>query len=451
MYTALTELIRDREFADASHILEEGKEYNAAFYIIRKGRVQLTSSESGETEELTIGQYFGEEMMYVDAKKHKNGPKDPTSAVAPYTVTVLEECKCGVLTLENCRRVFDTTMIGRGSHSNRDSIVKKNVQMKDFDKHSILGAGTFGHVWLVSRVTSAGEKVAYALKVQSKYELCESGQAKSVVYEKNIMAQLHHPFLADLVASYQDKIFVYMLMTIVQGGELYGIMHNRKSDVLPESQSRFYLACIAEALAYMHRRGFVYRDLKPENVLIGANGYPIIVDFGFSKYVSNMTYTLCGTPLYLPPEVILNRGHNWAADHWSMGILAYEMCEGETPFFSPRMEQMELFRAIVRCEWLVPNGISKDYASFLKGLIVKQPARRLGSLARGEEDVLEHPFFQSLNFEKLRTMELPSPYKPHIKDPLDVSNFEDWSHLEDKFNRKFPDITAKQEKIFEAF
>jgi protein kinase A len=139
----------------------------------------------------------------------------------------------------------------------------------------------------------------YALKVQSKYELVEAGQARAVVDEKNIMAALHSPFLIELVTTYKDEAFVYMLMSLIQGGELYGIMHTARRDGIPEKEARFYIAGIVEGLSYMHRRGYVYRDLKPENVLIDAKGYPVIVDFGFAKLVLDKTYTLCGTPLYL--------------------------------------------------------------------------------------------------------------------------------------------------------
>ena len=120
-----------------------------------------------------------------------------------------------------------------------------------------------------------------------------------MVDEKNIMAALHSPFLIELVTTYKDECFVYMLMSLVQGGELHAIIHTSRRDGIPEIQAKFYLAGVAEGLSYMHRRGYVYRDLKPENVLIDSKGYPVIVDFGFAKLVVDKTYTLCGTPLFL--------------------------------------------------------------------------------------------------------------------------------------------------------
>jgi serine/threonine protein kinase len=200
---------------------------------------------------------------------------------------------------------------------------------------------------LVSRPCSDGAQKAYALKVQSKYDLCNNGQAKAVIQEKNIMERLHHPFLTNLVNAYQDTDLVYMLMGLVQGGELHGVMHTPRKNKISEKAAQFYAAGIAEGLAFMHRRSYVYRDLKPENVMIDSTGYPVIVDFGFVKFVTDKTYTLCGTPLYIAPEVILNRGHDGGADHWSQGVLIFEMLTGETPFYEAGMDQMELFQKIV--------------------------------------------------------------------------------------------------------
>ena len=126
--------------------------------------------------------------------------------------------------------------------------------MKELKKHTILGSGTFGQVWLVSRVNSSGDPQAYALKVQSKYDLVDSGQARAVVEEKNIMAALHSPFLISLVTTYKDENCVYMLMELVQGGELYSVMANGEGGI-KEDKAKFYVAGIAEGLLYMHRRG----------------------------------------------------------------------------------------------------------------------------------------------------------------------------------------------------
>lgn len=454
-YASLADLIENKTYAKGTNIVKAGQPTEAALYLVRSGKLQETTS-NGTILPHEGGGYVGDALLLADAQAGKNRPTDPTQVPADFTLTAIEETVCGVLTLANCRRIVNTVHLGRPV---RPSVIAAdvaanaaNVALADLKRHTILGAGTFGQVWLVSSEGSDGQRVPYALKIQSKYELLQDGQAKAVANEKNIMAMLQHPFLIRLANTYQDDKFVYMLLGLVQGGELYTIVHgNGRKHGIPDKEAQFYAAGIAEGLGYMHRRGFVYRDLKPENVLIDSEGYTVIVDFGFAKYVADKTYTLCGTPLYLPPEVILNRGHNWGADHWSLGVLIFEMLTGKTPFYEEGMEQMDLFRAIVKGRYKIPRTLSADATSIIQGFVTKDPNQRLGSLKGGEDDVLRHPWFKAIDPEKLRNKEIPAPHVPKIKNPLDASNFDDWSHLEDKTKKKYPKLTAEQEKVFSTF
>lgn len=244
-------------------ICQKGKSTEAALYLVRSGNVKIDNAK-------TIGPdgYFGDDQMKADVGAGANYHIGASSStMSTYSAVADGQVVCGVLTLEACRRVLDTRLIGQPeavSHVLYDSIIDQDVGLKDLKRHTILGAGTFGQVWLVSRERTDGKRTAYALKIQSKYELCKDGQAKAVVYEKNIMAKLHHPFLIGLVNTYQDESFVYILLDLVQGGELYSYIHTQKGDNLKEADARFYAACIAEGLGFMHRRSYVYRDLKPE-------------------------------------------------------------------------------------------------------------------------------------------------------------------------------------------
>ena len=187
----------------------------------------------------------------------------------------------------------------------------------------------------------------------------------------------------------------------------------------------------------------------------------VIIDFGFAKYVPapTFTFTLSGTPLYLPPEVILNRGHNGSADHWSLGILIHEMLTGTTPFYKTGMGQIELFKAIVKNRFQLPaQFMSKDEVtpagSIITELLTKDPAKRLGNLAGGEDGLVQHPWFSSdngINFDELRQKRVKAPQIPTIKNPLDSSNFENWSHLQDKTKIKFPRLSPQQMKVFDDF
>jgi serine/threonine protein kinase len=179
----------------------------------------------------------------------------------------------------------------------------------------------------------------------------------------------------------------------------------------------------------------------------------IIIDFGFAKYVPapEKTFTLCGTPLYLAPEVILNRGHTTSADHWSLGVLIYEMLTAETPFYRSGMDQVELYRKIVKARYVCPWDMSDDIVNIIGGFLTRDPAQRLGSLKGGEDDVLKHEFFSNIDFNELRHKALSAPYLPKIRDPLDASNFDDWGSLDDKRKRSYPDLDPKQEAVFDDF
>jgi len=450
MVLSLARRFADKEMSTGDVIMEEGSMVDAALYFPRgECKLELTDSSGTRTETIEVGGYFGDDQLLADTESGKAGHKDPTTTKAKYTVKVLEGGACGVLTLAECRKVVDTRFMGKVKSAEMQRKVLTDIGMSDLNRHAILGAGTFGQVWLVSMKKE--KKKAYALKIQSKYELVKDGQARAVIDEKNIMAQLHHPFIIGLVATFQDKRFVYMLLGLVQGGELFSLLHSKSGDGIPEPSAKFYAAGVADGLAFMHRLSIVYRDLKPENVLIDEDGYPVIVDFGFAKFVTDKTYTLCGTPLYLAPEVILNRGHNHGVDHWSLGVLIFEMISGDTPFYKHGMEQMDLFRAIVKGSFDIPKSLSASAGGIVKEFLMKNPAKRLGSLADREDDVYNHSFFSDIDFDELRSKTIAAPHKPKIKDPLDTSNFDDWSHLQDKTLAKYPLLSASDEKVFSKF
>jgi serine/threonine protein kinase/CRP-like cAMP-binding protein len=448
----LSKQIMDHTFSSGEVICEEGQplSHPAALYLVRKGKIRIQKSTPMELEVVEADGFFGDDQLKADMQK--------CEYISPYTATVVEDCTCGVLKLRDCRNVLNTRRMGKADNVlNFDSLaigpsVDGKLTMKDLHVHRMIGAGTFGQVFLVSREASDGSKPAYALKVQSKYELCQSGQAKGVVREKNLMALFLNPFVARLIAAFQDDKCVYMLMNLLQGGELYSVMHTDTSNVLSEDHAKFYVACVAEALCYLHcSHALVFRDLKPENVMLDEHGYAILIDFGFCKKITGKTYTTCGTPLYLAPEVILNRGHSWSVDHWSLGVMIYEMLVGHTPFYEPGMTKAELFRNIVRGKVHPPNNASAEALNLLSGLLRRDPTKRLGSLAGSEGDIIEHPWFSGIDRDRLFLKELKAPFIPQIKDPFDSSNFSDWKHVEDKRHAHYPHLSTKDKAIFLDF
>jgi serine/threonine protein kinase len=213
-----------------------------------------------------------------------------------------------------------------------------------------------------------------------------------------------------------------MLLDVVRGGELWSVIHREQDNGewtsgLGEDHAKFYALALADTLAYIHKEKFIYRDLKPENCLIDTDGYPVLVDFGFSKYCPDKTYTLCGTPNYLAPEIIMNKGHGVGADHWDLGIVTYEMITGENPFYFEDMDQMTLFQSIVK-EPFYPLAAttSPELNDFITGLLEKEPAQRLGMLAGRENDILRHNWFDGLNVEEMRQKKAKAPWVPKLKN-----------------------------------
>lgn len=305
MLAFLSSQIKDEELAPGTVICQEGQplERPPSLYFVRSGCIEIISSKRESPEKVLADGYLGDDQLYADSTSK--------SFLSTYTATVVEPCQCGILTLAKCRRILDTHRMGKPQNVREfDSLMvpgTKTISLTEIELHRIIGSGTFGQVWLISRETVAAKRRTYALKIQSMYELCSSGQADMIVREKNIMAGFHSPFVGKLVSSFKDDRFVYMILELMQGGELYQRIKSSPKRRLQEEDARFYFACVAQGLSYMHRLGFVYRDLKPENVMIDDMGYAVIVDLGFCKNIGNQrkTYTLCGTPLYLSPEVSL--------------------------------------------------------------------------------------------------------------------------------------------------
>jgi cAMP-dependent protein kinase regulator len=297
----LAQLISDKTISSGRMIMLEGKKTKARLYLLREGKIHIKSDTLDHVVE--PGGYFGHEMLVAGLAERVN---------APYTVRATLDCVCGVLTLVECQSVFELqTDCGASSSSlfgevpMEQYLPENTAKLEDLELHTILGEGSFGQVWLVSECLSDNSRRPYALKIQAKSNLAEEKQIASVLEEKRIMMQMNHPFIIKLFQSYQDKDLVYMLLELVQGGELFSVMHPDNDFCrLPETQVKFYAMAIADALAYMHRGKYVFRDLKPENVMIDRFGYPVVIDFGFAKYVPEKTYTLCGSKLLLNCAVL---------------------------------------------------------------------------------------------------------------------------------------------------
>jgi len=287
----------------------------------------------------------------------------------------------------------------------------------ELPRESVLGEGQFGQVWLTS--LKDGEMQAnFALKVQDLTDAYKNESLENIYWEVKILKDLRHPFIVDLIDSKETDKESLMLMTLYTGGDLWGILHRKGADgklqslCLKEDEAKFYSLIIADTLVYIHSKNVLFRDLKPENVLLDAFGYPNIIDFGFAKVTTENTFTLIGTPNYMAPEIILTSGHHAGADHWALGIMIYEMISGGHPFYYEGVSDAELFDLVTKTEAFPCEKASKEVQAILDGLLEKDPTKRLGVLAGKERDILSHIWFEGLDLGKLRKREVKAPWVP---------------------------------------
>ncbi len=414
-------------FAEGATVVKEGVKASK-FFILNDGEAKITSAahsvKFGTTEhptmELSSGMYFGE-LSLIDDEPNRS------------TIVAVKDSEFFTLT----REAFDKVMhaMQTAGPARAGSIMfhreaaealdpPKEYRFNDLEYVAILGSGTFGRVTLVKEKTS---KQVYALKTMLKTEIVAHKQQNNVLNEKNIMMACNHPFILRLYQTFKDPRKLYMLIEFVQGGELFGVVHTAKSDGIPDAQAKFYAAGIILALGYLHKKDIAYRDLKPENCLIDAAGYPKLIDFGFAKTIlgSLKTYTLCGTPEYLAPELVLGRGHNRAVDLWAFGILVYEMCAGFSPFSDTQgTDQVVICRNIVNGRLTFPRNFNVDCKDLVKRLLVREIQNRLGNQRGGVEDVVKHPWFSKLDLFQYLQKTLTPPWIPKVKGLLDASHFD---------------------------
>eukprot|EP00008_Paramoeba_atlantica_P013424 CAMPEP_0201488450 /NCGR_PEP_ID=MMETSP0151_2-20130828/18252_1 /ASSEMBLY_ACC=CAM_ASM_000257 /TAXON_ID=200890 /ORGANISM="Paramoeba atlantica, Strain 621/1 / CCAP 1560/9" /LENGTH=357 /DNA_ID=CAMNT_0047873737 /DNA_START=72 /DNA_END=1145 /DNA_ORIENTATION=+ len=297
--------------------------------------------------------------------------------------------------------------------------------MRDFEKIETVGTGTFGRVWVVKHHASGK---FFALKQMRKKDIVRLKQVEHIANEKNILLSVKHPFIVNMYASFQDTGHLYMLLEYVQGGELFS--HLRRAGRFSLNVTRFFAAEITLGLDYLHSQDIIYRDLKPENLLIDHDGHVKITDFGFAKLVPDRTWTLCGTPEYLAPEIIQSKGHGKAVDWWALGILIFEMLAGYPPFFDDN--PFGIYEKILAGQIHFPSHFDSSVKDLVKKLLTFDKTRRLGSLKGGGEDIKKHKFFKGIDWKELDGRKGKPPIVPQVTHDGDTSNFEEYSDEDDE-------------------
>ena len=314
--------------------------------------------------------------------------------------------------------------------------------LTDFQILRTLGTGSFGRVHLI-RSNHNGR--FYALKVLKKHTIVKLKQIEHTNDERLMLSVVSHPFIVRLWGTFQDSNNIFMVMDYIEGGELFSLL--RKSQRFPNPVAKFYAAEVCLALEYLHSKDIIYRDLKPENILLDKNGHIKVTDFGFAKYVPDITYTLCGTPDYIAPEVVSTKPYNKSVDWWSFGILIYEMLAGYTPFYDSNA--MKTYENILNAKLKFPSFFNEDAQDLISKLVTRDLSARLGNLQKGSEDVKNHPWFNEVVWEKLITRNIETPYEPPIQQGQgDTSQFDRYPEEESDYGATGEDPYADLFKDF---
>ncbi|KAF2150659.1 protein kinase A [Myriangium duriaei CBS 260.36] len=320
---------------------------------------------------------------------------------------------------------------------------KGKYTLTDFVIQRTLGTGSFGRVHLVQ---SKHNQRFYAVKVLKKAQVVKMKQVEHTNDERRMLQKVKHPFLITLWGTFQDSKNLYMVMDFIEGGELFSLL--RKSQRFPNPVAKFYAAEVTLALDYLHSHNIIYRDLKPENLLLDRHGHLKITDFGFAKEVPDITWTLCGTPDYLAPEVVSSKGYNKSVDWWSLGILIFEMLCGFTPFWDSG-SPLKIYENILRGRVKYPPYVHPDAQDLLGKLITHDLTKRLGNLHGGSKDVMTHPWFAEVTWERLAKKDIDAPYVPPVRGGAgDASLFDKYPEEteaygqmgDDPHGRLFPDF-----------
>ena len=323
-FDLLAKKIKIEQIPNKQNVITQGEE-GTRFYIIKKGLINIYVNKK-YIRTMNENEYLGERALFF---------KEPRSA----TATAKGDCEVYYLEKEDFETVIEKNL--KDYLIDRIYLQDDSIKLDQLTYLVSLGRGSYGNVTLVK---NAKKNYLYALKNISLKQILYNELSSNLELEKGILLQIDHPFIVKLVKTLKDEKFIYFLMDYIRGKELFDVI--RDIGILTKSQALFYGASIMLAVRYLHQRKFVYRDIKPENIMVTENGYIKIIDFGTAKKIEDKTKTTMGTPHYMAPEMILGSGYSFEVDYWAIAICMYEFICGEVPFADQSEDTMEIYLSI---------------------------------------------------------------------------------------------------------
>ncbi|CAD7702971.1 unnamed protein product [Ostreobium quekettii] len=392
---------------------------------------------------------------FIEHLYHKSLRDDYSERVAR-RAAVEKQLRAGDLSEEEKREVL-------GAYQQKESEIARlrraKISVDNFEALTIIGRGAFGEVRIVRE--KAGQGRLLAMKKLRKADMVRRGQVEHVKAERNVLAEVHNPFVVTLYYSFQDADYLYLLMEYLPGGDIMTML--MRKDILTEEETRFYIAETVLAVEAIHRHNYIHRDIKPDNLLLDREGHLKLSDFGLCKPVDvqrlpslpenevvagmdgvsgkgggsgrspramkqhwqqnrrKLAFSTVGTPDYIAPEVLMKKGYGMECDWWSLGAIMYEMLVGYPPFYSD--DPMTTCRKIVYWRTFLrfpPEVTMSPDAKDLIQRLLTDADERLG--VHGAQQVKEHPFFKGIDWERIT--QCRAPYVPKVEHELDTQNFE---------------------------
>ena len=288
------------------------------------------------------------------------------------------------------------------------------IELKDLDNIKELGSGNFGSVNLVRNKKN---KQFYAIKALDLDQIKKENLEVCVELEKNVLLKTDHPFIMKMVKYLKNENYIFFINEYIKGKELWDVI--RDIGLLNKEQTQFYIASILLAINHLHKKKIIYRDIKPENVMVSVKGYIKIIDFGTVKEIEDRTSTIIGTSHYMAPEISKGEGYSFEVDIWSIAICMYEFFCGKLPFGEEFEDPIDIYRAVCKEELSFPNFVHDEkFMALLNKMLKKNPTQRLWKF----EQIKSDPYFSDFDWNKLISLSYPPPYMIKMKPDKESSS-----------------------------